>query len=316
MNILGAIGGIGAAASGIGNLYSAINPGSSDISWGDINKNLAYQKGLFDLQTKWNPGLFRLQSKEKLFQERGSARQFRYLAKQMGVHPLALLGNVPQVGPFGSVQPGGNVQPTFKESRGKAFARMGQDVLRGVNAIHSSRLMESETRINEAKAVQLEIQNDAMINENQRPRITEEDLKPGPPPSPIKGGKALQKQFETHQMVQSTLHNDYIRHMPKQEYSDFLSENLAAQSIFWKDRIQYAHTMNKRGARYQSEKRRLNFKYRNVGRVVWDPTARLDPGVMPGKWARKGYDIALRKLGLRGKAVFGAWKVKRGYFGK
>lgn len=272
-------------ASGAGGLISAINPPSQGggISSGDVLANLDYHRAATRIS-------YHSKRKERLKQ----AKEFQKFANIMGVSRYALLGNAPTA----TAQPSGTVAPTTtSDPGGSAWANAGQDVARGVNSIIAASQAMSQNKVNDAQARVLNAQADSLVNQSQKPistGIVEEDL----PLSKAHPGKRLWEQEEGKNVVKPYLHGRIVRHLPDQNAADFISEDMPAKIMFYKDRVAYAQRMNRgynaknmgRSKReFLNEKRKLEWYFKRP--LKWSPSVRI-------------------KSRFLQKDIFGAWVLK------
>ena len=161
--------------------------------------------------------------------------------------------------------------------------------------------------VDKAQADLMSAQAASVRNQSQIPQdqgIQESDL----PKQNLHPGAGLQ--HGKHHLIIPVIHNGYIRQMPKQDYADFLSEDVVSQGIFWKDRISYANRVNSDQKFRAREKARLEWATKK--HLVWDPTAKWTIGaITPGfRLATKGLQKVLKSMGVTQNAIVGSWKLK------
>lgn len=291
-DIFTALGAGGAALSGFGNLYQAIQGGAEGLSWGDIKKNIVYQQRVGEQQQRTQREIRSEMYREQRNLSRNRADDFGDLANRMGISRYALLGNAPGGGPTAQVT-SAPLQAAGRRGsgRGASIARMGQDIQRGVGTMMEMDRLKSQKKVETAQARLLNAQADSVINQSQNRQdkdalaITEQNIHPGEDWQKyyqgIKDrGGALEDQ-------PTLTRNNEIRFYPSQEIMDLISEDKLAKTLYYKGKPDYNKAMNlahrNRNARnpgplvraYHAEKRRLSYIFQ--GTVYWysDPNTNL-----------------------------------------
>lgn len=304
--ILDILGASGTALSGFGQAISAFQSGSDGISWGDINKNLAYQKELLRFRRGYDKrvrrDLFAYRRRLKM----SDARQFGTLAEKMGVSRYALLGNS-GLGTVQAVQSGGApltvTRRGQKGSPGAALQAIGQSIKRGIEVSEHLKNAESQRKVDDAQARLLNAKADDLVNQSQMPQ----DLDPWQ----VKYEKSIVEKGGQIETLPTLSQGGIIRQYPAKEAQDFVSESTVGATLFWKGRLQYAARMSRgkkiegsrRKDRYSNSDARAYHRERGkmshiFGEVYWDPTVinKPSPGIL--------------RFFPQAEIVLGAWRVK------
>lgn len=219
-----------AAISAGGSAYSAFNqPGPAKP---DYKGSYHYNRQMMDYQA------------QRQWTDRAhQAANFGDYARMMGVSRYALLGNAPQAGNYTFGQP---MMEGPEPDKGAAFAKMGQDIQRGVNAYMGVKAQTAQVKNIEANTELLNAQTEAVKNQTQKPVEGPGGIKESNLPSDYATYDQQLKDRGVALGEQPTLmRSGYLRMFPGEQIQDIVSEDAAAKVSYYYDKLDYALRLSK-----------------------------------------------------------------------